>query len=90
MRNYINRHDKIKTRFSRRYDYRRAQNKDPKTIRQWFDSVQKTIIQYSIHPDDIYNFNKTRFAIGVISTTRVVTRLEYYSRAKLLLSSIRE
>ena len=24
VRNYINRHDEIKTRFSRRYDYRRA------------------------------------------------------------------
>ena len=28
--------------------------------------------------------------IGVISSTRIVTRAEYYSRAKLLLSSNRE
>ena len=40
--------------------------------------------------DDIYNFDETGFAMGVISTTRVVTRSEYYGRAKLLSSSIRE
>ena len=37
--NFIQRHDEIKTRFSRRYDYRRAQNEDPKTIREWFQTV---------------------------------------------------
>ena len=88
--NFIRRQPELTTRFSRRYDYRRAQCEDPKTIQQWFDTVQKTIIQYGIHPDDIYNFDETGFAMGVISSTRVVTRAEYYGRAKLLSSGNRE
>ena len=88
--NFIQRQPELTTRFSRRYDYRRAQCEDPKTIQQWFDTVQKTIIQYGIHPDDIYNFDETGFAMGVISSTRVVTRAEYYGRAKLLSSGNRE
>ena len=61
--NFIKRQPDLKTRFSRRYDYRRAQCEDPSTIRQWFETVQQTIVQYGIHPDDIYNFNETGFAM---------------------------
>ena len=88
--NFIKRQPELTTRFSRRYDYRRAQCEDPKTIRQWFETVQQTIVQYGIYPDDIYNFDETGFAMGVISSTRVVTRAEYYGRAKLLSSGNRE
>ena len=83
---FIKRQPELITRFSRRYDYRRAQCEDPKTIRQWFQTVQQTIVQYSIQPTDIYNFDETGFAMGVISSTRVVTRAEYYGKAKLLSS----
>ena len=82
--NFIQRQPELTTRFSRRYDYWRAQCEDPKTIQQWFDTVQQTIIQYGIHPDDIYNYDETGFAMGIISSTRVVTRAEYYRKAKLL------
>lgn len=88
--NFIRRQPDLKTRFSRRYDYRRAQCEDPATIRQWFETVQQTIVQYGIHPADIYNFDETGFAMGVISSTRVVTRAEYYGKAKLLSSGNRE
>jgi hypothetical protein len=74
--NFVKRHDELKTRFSRRYDYRRAQNEDPKVIREWFDCVQETIIQYGIAPEDIYNFDETGFAMGLIATAKVVTRSE--------------
>ncbi len=32
------------------------------------------IMQYRILPDDIYNFDETGFAMGLISTAKVVTR----------------
>ena len=44
----------------------------------------------SILAEDIYNFDKTGFAIGLISTQNVVTRAEYYSRRSILLPSNRE
>ena len=78
MYNFIKRHDEVKTRFSRRLNYKRAKYKDPEIIRPWFNTVQHTIREYGIADNDIYNFNKTGFAIGLIATARVVTRAEYY------------
>ena len=59
--NFIQRQPELTTRFSRRYDYRRAQCEDPRMIRQWFGTIQQTIIQYASHPYDIYNFDETGF-----------------------------
>ncbi|KIN08330.1 hypothetical protein OIDMADRAFT_110754, partial [Oidiodendron maius Zn] len=41
-----------------------------------------TIIKYRIIDIDIYNFNKTRFIIGIILIAIVVISLEKSSRAK--------
>ena len=88
--NYIKRHDEIKTKFSRRYDHQRAQCEDPKIIQAWFDCVQQSIMKYGILSDDIYNFDETGFAMGLIATAKVVTRADYYGRAKLLQPGNRE
>ena len=71
-------------RFLRSYNYERAKCKDPKLIMEWFSLVQKTILQYGIDPDDIYNFDETGFAIGLIATAKVITRREFYGRRALL------
>ena len=39
--------------------------------------------KYSIMEDDIYNFDKTRFMIGIIFTGMVVTTSDGRSKAKL-------
>lgn len=41
--NFVKRHQDLTTRFSRRYNYERAKNKDLKIIREWFDCVLRTI-----------------------------------------------
>jgi hypothetical protein len=38
------------------------------------------IAKYGIHDEDIYNFDKTGFQIGVISTAKVVTGAERSNR----------
>jgi len=81
---FVKRHSDLSTRFSRRYDYQRAKTEDPKTISEWFSLVQKTIISYGIDPDDIYNFDETGFAMGLIATAKVITRREFYGRRSLL------
>jgi hypothetical protein len=81
---FINRRPELRTRFSRRYDYQRALNEDPKSIRQWFATVQSVIDENGIQPEDIYNFDETGFAMGLISSQKVVTRAEYYGRRSLL------
>jgi hypothetical protein len=82
--NFVKRHLNLATRFSRRYNYERARCEDPKIISKWFSLVQKTIIQYSINSDDIYNFDETGFAIGLIATAKVITRREFSGRRVLL------
>ena len=41
--------------------------------------MEKGILQ-----EDIYNFDETGFAMGLIATTKVVTRAEIYGRPSLL------
>ncbi|CEJ62624.1 hypothetical protein PMG11_11119 [Penicillium brasilianum] len=87
---FINRRPELRTRFSRRYDYQRALNEDPKSIRKWFATVQSVIDENGIQPEDIYNFDETGFAMGLISSQKVVTRAEYYGRRSLLQPGNRE
>jgi hypothetical protein len=88
--NFVKRRPLLSSRFSKRYNYECAKYKDPKIIGEWFNLIEKTILQFGIDPDDVYNFDKTGFAIGLIATTRVISRSEYYSRRALLQPRNRE
>jgi hypothetical protein len=81
--NFIQRHSNLSTRFSRSYDYRRAQCEDVKMITTWFNYVKSTVAKYGILDDDIYNFDETGFALGLTATAKVVTRTSYGRRALL-------
>jgi hypothetical protein len=81
---FVKRHSILSSRFSKGYNFARAQCEDPKAIRDWFSLVQNTILSYGIDPDDIYNFDETGFAMGLIATAKVITRREYYGRRVLL------
>ncbi|KAJ5261124.1 hypothetical protein N7478_009036 [Penicillium angulare] len=87
---FINRREEIRSRFSRRYDYQRALNEDPKSLREWFATVQRAIDDNGIQMEDIYNFDETGFAMGLISTQKVVTRAGYYGRRAILQPGNRE
>ena len=87
---YIKRTPAIQSRFSRRYDYRRAEQEDPRVIRAWFRLVEETISRHGILPDDIYNFDEIGFAMGLFSTVKVVTRSKYYGRRSVLQPGNRE
>ena len=39
----------------------------------WFKLVKETKDKYGVQDDDIYNFDKTGFQIGVIGSIKVVT-----------------
>ena len=77
--NFINWYDKIKTQFSRRYNHQRAKCEDLKIILEWFNRVQITIMQHGITLEDIYNFDETGFAMGLVATAKVVIRAEMLS-----------
>jgi hypothetical protein len=88
--NFVKRHPDLSSRFSRRYNYERAKCEDPKIIGEWFNLVQKTIVQFGIDPDDVYNFDETGFAMGITATAKVITRAEYYGRRSVLQPGNRE
>ncbi|EPS26538.1 hypothetical protein PDE_01475 [Penicillium oxalicum 114-2] len=87
---FVQRRDELRTRYSVRYDYQRVLNEDPKALRAWFATIQSVINKNGIQAEDIYNFDKTGFAIGLISSQKVVTRAEYYGRRRLLQLGNRE
>lgn len=80
--NFITRHMEIKTKFSYKYDYKRAQYEDPVIIQGWFRLVRNMVAKYGILEEDIYNFDEVGFLIGVIATAKVVTSSESRNRPK--------
>jgi hypothetical protein len=71
--NFVRRQPALQARYTRKYDYQRAQCEDPELISAWFQLVADTITKYGIVSDDIYNFDETGFALGASCTSRVVT-----------------
>jgi hypothetical protein len=70
--NFLRQNKYLKTYYLRCYNYQRAKYKDPKLIYKFFEAFHKTVMDYGISNNNIYNFDKTGFAIGIIATARVV------------------
>jgi hypothetical protein len=58
--------------------------KDPISINAWFRLVYNTRVAYRIPNKDVYNFNKTRFIIGIATTLKVITNSNYISRVTIV------
>jgi hypothetical protein len=71
--NFLRRNKDLKSQYLRRYNYKRAKCEDPKVICEFFEAFLKTIIDYGILDNNIYNFDETGFAMGIIATAKVVT-----------------
>src|SRR5699024_4793673 len=56
----------------------------------WFNRVQITIMQHGIALEDIYNFDETGYAMGLVATAKVVTRADMVSRPLLIQPGNRE
>ena len=52
-------------------------------INAWFKLVKETKAKYGVYNDNIYNFNKTRFQIGVIRLIKVIISSKRYIRPTL-------
>ena len=62
----------LKVKFNQKYDYKRAKCEDPKVINNWFRLVANIKVKYGIPDDNIYNFNKSGFMMGVILIKAVI------------------
>ena len=82
VRGLINRHDTLKSKYNRKYDYQRAKCEDPELIRGWFQRIRAAKAEYGILDDDVYNFDETGFQMGVIATAKVVTGTDRAGRPR--------
>lgn len=76
VQNFIKRHPDLKSRYLRKYNYQRAQCEDPVVIKQWFERVKAMTQEFGIQSQDIYSFDETGFAMGVISTAKVISTFQ--------------
>ncbi|KAI9045478.1 uncharacterized protein KD926_007893 [Aspergillus affinis] len=70
--------------------YQRAKQEDPRVIIPWFQTVQAAIQEHGIHEDDIWNFDETGFAMGLCSTSKVITAVERSERPRKVIQGNRE
>ncbi|KID80940.1 transposase [Metarhizium guizhouense ARSEF 977] len=87
---FVKRHQELSTRKTRSYDYQRALCEDQAVIRGWFQLVRDTVAKYGLQDEDMYNFDETGFAMGIISTTMVVTSSERRGKPRLAQPGNRE
>ena len=80
----MTRSDKLKIAFNRAKDRQRILQEDPTIISAWFKLVADTKAKYSVHNDDVHNFDETGFQIGVIGSMKVVTGSERRTQPDLV------
>ncbi|RFU24552.1 hypothetical protein B7463_g11787, partial [Scytalidium lignicola] len=80
----------LKMKYIHKYNYKRAKYEDPKVICEWFNRFLEVKGQYSILDEDIYNFDKTGFAMGIIAITKVVISSDTFGKPPLIQPGNRE
>ena len=78
--NFVNCRPKLKVKYTHKYDYQRAQCKNPDKLQDWFRLVQNIIYKYGIIADNIYNFNEIGYTIGIIGTIHIITKSDQRGR----------
>ena len=74
----------MKTHYSQKYNLQCAQCENPKIVQKWFELIQLTVEQYDITDKDIYNFNKTEFAMNFITTAKMIIQNNYIDYSVLI------
>ena len=70
--------------FNQVKDCQRILQEDLEVINAWFKLVQDIKIKYGVYNNNIYNFNKTGFQMGIIGSIKVVIGLERHIRPNLV------
>ena len=66
---WLNKNPEVKMSLSRGRDYQRFKNENRREIEPWFQRVKDVIDNYHIDVNDVYNFDETGFAMGIICTS---------------------
>ena len=80
----------IRLQSSRPYNCQQALNEDACVKTCWFELVKKTMEKYCILDEDIRNFDKSGFMLGVIKSQIVFTASEKRSNLRKIRPGSRE
>jgi len=69
---FIERHEEIRTKWSRNRDQQRKDAEDPEVIQKWFQLYQDTKKQYGILDEDTYNVDEKGFMKGIGEEVKVI------------------
>jgi hypothetical protein len=81
---FVMRSKELKIAFNRAKDRQRILQKDPGIIGVWFGLVEDTKAKYGVHNNNVHNFDKTGFQMGMIGSMKVVTGAERRARPELV------
>ena len=81
--NFVKRRLEIKSMFNHKHDYQRLLCQDPDAINNWFRLICNIIAKYGIADEDIHNFDKSGFLMGIIATAKVITGTESRNHLKV-------
>jgi hypothetical protein len=87
---FVNSQSQLQTKWNRKFHSQRAQCEDLVKINPWFKLVQDICNAYGIPDQDVYNFDKTGFMMGVASTSKDVTSSETVGQATVIQPGNRE
>lgn len=87
---FMSRHLDLKYVYGRNLDYKRNKAQKPQVIVEWCELVRKTIQEYHIHPNDVYNFDESGFQLGDSGKTKVVTSTEFSENPSIVTYDNRE
>ena len=87
---FVTRLEELKIAFNRAKDRQRILQEDPQVISAQFKLITDTKAQYDVYNDDVHNFNKTSFQIGIISLIKVIIGLERRTQPNLIQLGNRE
>jgi len=69
---FIKRHSMLQTLYAQQIDSSRVKETTVEAITRWLNTVQEILHQYNIRQKDVYNIDKTGFAIGSIQAACVL------------------
>ena len=83
-RRFISYIEELKIAFNRVKDRQRILQEDPEVINAQFKLVWDIKIKYGVYNNDIYNFNKIGFQMGIIGSIKVIIGLKRRTRPNLI------
>jgi hypothetical protein len=87
---FVTRSAELQMTSSRAKDRQRILQEDPEISSAWFKLVEETKAKYGVHDEDVHNFDKTGFQMGVIGSMKIVTGAEGRVRPNLIQPGDRE